>query len=302
VATPIEGKPSALKLTGKGIEVGALTLLTDRQQNERFWSELPTPDSLLHVETLPGSEVLVEADVSGKLYPAIVTRMSGAGRVLYMAFDETWRWRYKAADTWHQRVWNQLAQFVMPRPFAVRGEYLSVDTGAISYNPGDDVDVRIRLVGLDGKPNSSALAEALVWKDGKVVSTIKLNPDSQVPGIYRGRVSGLSGGDYEVSIQASGYNESALQARSEFVVLSDESVEFNELSANEDLLRQVAELSDGAFLREDEVGRLPELLEPLSSGKVVESETLLWQSYWWFMAILGLLTSEWILRKRAGLL
>ena len=67
----------------------------------------------------------------------------------------------------------------MPRPFAVSGEYLSVDTGAISYDPGDTVAVRIRLLGLDGKPSSAAIADALVWKDGKVVSTISLKPDAR---------------------------------------------------------------------------------------------------------------------------
>ncbi len=114
-----------MKLTSKGETISALTLQLEKQQNDRFWTELPVPHSLVNVRSLPGSEVLVEADVAGRVYPAMVTRMSGAGRVLYLAFDETWRWRYKAADTWHQRIWNQLARFVMPRPFAVSGEYLS---------------------------------------------------------------------------------------------------------------------------------------------------------------------------------
>ncbi len=48
--------------------------------------------------------------------------------------------------------------------------------------------------------------------------------------------------------------------------------------------------------------RLVERLSPLSQGKVVESETLLWQSDWWFGAVLLLLTAEWVLRKRAGML
>ncbi|MFT4559350.1 MAG: hypothetical protein ACI92S_004740, partial [Planctomycetaceae bacterium] len=46
----------------------------------------------------------------------------------------------------------------------------------------------------------------------------------------------------------------------------------------------------------------PELLDPLSSGRVVESSMLIWQSYWWFAAMILLLAVEWILRKRAGLL
>ena len=123
-----------------------------------------------------------------------------------------------------------------------------------------------------------------------------------VPGIYRGQVAGLDDGAYEVSIQASGYSESALKPRSQFVVLPAETGELDETAANENLLKQMAEQSGGVYLREEEIKRLPELLSPLSSGRVVESETPLWQSYWWFTAIVLLLTIEWILRKRAGLL
>jgi hypothetical protein len=35
---------------------------------------------------------------------------------------------------------------------------------------------------------------------------------------------------------------------------------------------------------------------------VVEGDTVLWQSYWWFLPIILLLTAEWIIRKRVGML
>ncbi len=190
----------------------------------------------------------------------------------------------------------------MPQPFAVRSDYLALDTGNVSYASGEPVPVRIRLLAEDGQPNSAAVVDALVWKDGRVVSTISLKPDEEVPGIYRGQITPLADGNYEVSIQASGYGESALAARSTFVVQPPATKERDETAANELLLRQMAGQSGGAFLREEDLAKLPELLRPLSNGRVVESETLLWQSYWWFAAIVLLLTGEWILRKRAGLL
>jgi hypothetical protein len=85
-------------------------------------------------------------------------------------------------------------------------------------------------------------------------------------------------------------------------VLPPESGEMTQTSANETLLKQIAAASGGDYLREEELFRLPELLSPLSSGRVVESDTQIWQSYWWFAAIVILLTVEWVLRKRAGLL
>ena len=298
----ISAKPTSLQLTDKGSSESALRLSPDAEQNRRFWTELPPPHSLVAVNALPGAEVLIEANVDGRQRPAMVTRLFGSGRVVYLAFDESWRWRFKTADLWHQRAWNQLAKYVMPRPFAVSDEYVSLDTGSVRYDFGATVDVRARLLGLDGKPATNVSADALVWKDGRIVSTLSLTPDADVPGIYRGRVGALPEGEYEVSVRAAGYSEAALKARSRFVVLPPESGEMTQTSANETLLKQIAAVSGGHYLREEELFRLPELLSPLSSGRVVESDTQIWQSYWWFAAIVILLTAEWVLRKRAGLL
>ena len=298
----IASRPTSLQLTNKGAVTSALQLAVDDQQNRRFWTELPPPHTLVAVAALPGAEVLVEVNVDGRQRPATVTRSYGAGRILYQAFDETWRWRYKAADTYHQRIWNQLAKFVMPRPFAVSDEYVSVDSGSVSYDFGESVDIRVRLMGLDGKPAANATADALIWKEGQIVATVSLTADPDVPGIYRSRTGALPGGEYEVSVRAAGYSDSALKARSQFVVLPSESGEMVQTIANETLLQQMAAASGGGYLREEQLHRLPGLLSPLSSGRVIESDTLIWQSYWWFTAIVILLSTEWVLRKRAGLL
>ncbi|MCA9058694.1 MAG: hypothetical protein KDA85_09350, partial [Planctomycetaceae bacterium] len=299
---PITGPPTALTLTSKGETTSALALSTDPQQNTQFWKELPPPHTITAVRALPDAEILVNAVVNDQQMPAIVTRRYGAGRILYLAFDETWRWRYKAADTWHQRLWNQLAQYVMPRPFAVSDDYSAIDAGSVSYDAGSVVDLRVRLLDLNGRPTATAIADALLWKDGQIVSTINLTADAEVPGLYRGRTDQLAEGTYEVSLRAAGYNDSALKARSQFVVRPEESGEMVQTSSNDALLRQMADSTGGAFLREEQLAVLPELLSPWSSGRVIESETALWQSYWWFAPILLLLTLEWILRKRAGLL
>ena len=64
----------------------------------------------------------------------------------------------------------------------------------------------------------------------------------------------------------------------------------------------MAQISGGAFFREEDAGRVATLLKPLSQGKVVENEIVLWQSWWWFVPVILLFTLEWILRKQAGLL
>src|SRR5262249_40888804 len=40
--------------------------------------------------------------------PLIVRQNYGFGRVLYIALDSTWRWRYKVGDQHHHRFWGQV--------------------------------------------------------------------------------------------------------------------------------------------------------------------------------------------------
>jgi hypothetical protein len=91
-------------------------------------------------------------------------------------------------------------------------------------------------------------------------------------------------------------------ARTQFKVAPEETGELTALSLNEELLKQMANVSGGAYLREEDAPKLFDLLAPLTHGRIIESDTVLWQSYWWFLPVIALLTLEWILRKRAGLL
>ena len=299
---PIEKKPTRFQLSEKGAATSSLAMSADESQNREFWSKLPPPHQVSPIECLPGAEVLAEVQIANATLPVMVTRTYGAGRVLFMAFDETWRWRYKSADKYHQRIWNQLAQLVMPQPFSVSDELVAIDSGGLSYNVNESVGVRIRLNDTNGKPVTESTVEALIWKNGQHVSTVTLNGDQDVPGIYRGDSGALNAGDYEVSVRASGFSDGAFKARSQFVVEPANAGEMQQTAANETLLKEMAAASGGQFLREEEIKHLPEILEPLSNGYVVESDTLLWQSYFWFGEMIALLTTEWILRKRIGLL
>ncbi|MFH5805459.1 hypothetical protein [Alienimonas sp. DA493] len=306
---PLPEPTAALRPTPAGTAGGALGITGDESTDETFWETLPAPQTLIAAEALPGAEVWLEAVAEGGsepggggVHPAIVVRPFGGGRVMYLAFDETWRWRYRAADLYHQRLWNQLAGAVMPRPYAVRDELLALDTGGVRYAPGASAPVRAELSRPDGGPATGVPVDAVLTRDGRVVGTVPLTEDPDVPGAYRGATGPLEPGEHEVSIRAAGFAAGALKARTNFVVEPPVTVEAADTAADPALLTAMAEASGGRMLREEEIGQLAALLAPLSDGRVIESETPLWQSYWWFFAVLIPLTLEWILRKRAGLL
>ena len=305
---PVEWKGEGIRegidhlvLNDRAATLAPFTLAPDRAQNAEIWKNLKPPHWLSAATPLAGAETLIEAEVDGRKVPAAVYRPFGAGKVFYHGFDDSWRWRYEVADLHHVRYWNQIANWIAELPFAVRDKFVSLDAGAVTYRPGDSADLRVRLS--DGqKPVTNATVDAVLYRDGVRAATIRLSPDDNAGGLFRGKTAGLEPGSYEVAVESLAIPAQELKARAEFKVEPRETGEMTQLSLNEELLRQMSAASGGQYLREEDLGKLADLLAPLSQGRVVESDTVLWQSYWWFLPIVALLTVEWILRKRFGML
>jgi hypothetical protein len=290
----------SLTLTERAASLGAFALSDDLATNADTWAKLPVPHWLSGAKALPGTEVLIEAEAGGAKVPAAVMRSFGAGRVYYQAFDESWRWRYEVADQYHVKFWNQLASFVAEPPFAARDKFVSLDAGQLTYQPGENADLRVRLRDGEGKPVADAAVAAVLYRDGQKVATIPLNSDEG--GLYRGKTAALEPGNYELAVETAAVPEGQMKARTQFKVTARESAERTILSLNEDLLRQISVASGGEYFREEQANTLLAKLAPLSAGQVEESDTHLWQDWWWFTPLVLLLTLEWILRKRAGML
>ena len=291
-----------LTLTERASTLAPFALSAERSQNIEVWGTLHPPHWLSGATALPGAETLVQAEAGGQKIPAVIYRPFGAGKVLYQAFDDSWRWRYEVADQHHVRYWNQIANWLAELPFAVRDKLISLDAGALTYRPGDAADIRVRLRDGEGRPVTNAAVDAVLSRDGKRVATIRLSPDENAGGLFRGRTSGLEPGSYEVAVESAAIAEHDAKARTGFKVEPLETGELTQLSLNEELLRQMSAVTGGEYLREENIDRLADLLAPISEGRVVESDTVLWQSYWWFLPIVLLLTVEWIIRKRVGML
>lgn len=304
-SAPIREAVTRLQLAGRAQTLAPFALFPDALQNAATWQGLPPPRWLSGATPLPGAEVLLEAEVPGApggRVPAAIFRPFGAGRVLYHAFDESWRWRYEVGDLHHVKFWNQAANWIAEIPFAVRDKFVSLDAGAITYRPGETADFRVRLRDGEGKAVTNAVVDAILYRDGKKAGTIRLSPDENAGGLFRGRTGALEPGQYEVAVESPAIAERDTRARGEFKVEPRVSEELSRLALNEDLLKQVSAASGGQYLREEQIDRLKELLAPLTQGRIQEIDTPLWQSYWWFVPLILLLSVEWMLRKRAGML
>ncbi len=150
-------------------------------------------------------------------------------------------------------------------------------------------------------------ATAVLLKDGVRVSEARLVPDSSGGGLFRAQLGApAEPGVYEVAVEADGYSASDLTARASLLVRDEPATaggELARLDADESLMRQLATgASGGRFLHEHEApGALPELLSGLHRSRTVTTEYDIWTSWPLFGAAIGLLTLEWLIRRRSGL-
>jgi hypothetical protein len=204
------------------------------------------------------------------------------------------------AEKYQERFWNQLIPAIAEPVFVAEDERISLETDRFRYSVGGAAEVRVRLREALPKGGRGEQWRAVLRRAGERVATVALGPEGTRPDLLRGRTAPLEPGAYSVGVEpVTGAGE--LPLRVSFEVGAQAAGELAELSLNEELLKRIAEESGGQYLREEFSGRLQELISSLETGRVVETETVLWQSYWWFSAVLLLLSIEWILRKRLGL-
>lgn len=291
-----------LGLTRLGADQPMMNLIGDAERLESFWSKLPSPTSTANIQVKEAAETWVDTlGRGGGKMPWLVTHLYGAGRVFYFGTDQTWRWRYKVADKFHSRFWNQLMVAAMQPPYSASDQFASIGTDKVEYDPGQRPVIRVRLRDPRGNPVSDSTVDALLVANDKVVATVPLAVDDPARGTYLGLAPPMESGDYTVRVRASGFDESALQATTRFWVGGGNRVEMQSVSLDANALQQIAIAGSGRFVHESQADRFVDTLRPLSSGTVIESDTVVWQTYWWFSAIIVLLSAEWLLRKRAGL-
>ena len=71
----------------------------------------------------------------------------------------------------------------------------------------------------------------------------------------------------------------------------------NFLTCDENLLSEMSELSGGSFYREENFHELKDALRPISSGRIIITEIILWQSFGWLVFVVSILGLEMFLEE-----
>lgn len=242
---------------------------------------------------------------------ALITSIrAGLGKVLMLNFDQTWRFRYGVGDTYHHRFWGQITRWGAGENLRSGNDFVRLGTDRLSYTPDDEVEVTAKVLDEDRRPVVDADVEVEVWKDGTRLSTQQLSYRSDSSGIYETSLRGLrDAGEYGLKLKGDEV-DAALAAAPDgpdeletelLVVTSRNPVELAELTADRDFLNRATNLTGG---RMAELHEIESILSSFGSPRETLKErrsVTLWDTWPILLTFLGFLTTEWILRRRSGL-
>jgi hypothetical protein len=245
----------------------------------------------------PGALVLAEHPTAtgpdGKL-PLILYQFLGSGKVMFHAFDDTWRWRFRAGDKYFGRFWVQAIRF-MARSRLVGQHQAELQTDRRRYQRGQPIQFRVRFPNPGRAPSGTDLTIQIERKgQGPRRLVLKLVPGTK--NVFEGALPQAVEGDYQVRLLPPPVLERPVTA--EFRVEAPIN-EFERIEMNEAELIKAAAVTSGKFytpLLADTL--LKDLPKPSKVPLDTDPPIPLWNTWPVLGVFLALITLEWVIRKR----
>jgi hypothetical protein len=250
----------------------------------------------------PTAEVLaVASPTDGSAFsPLVMTMRYGAGRVVYVGTDETWRYRYGRGQVLPERFWIPLMRLLARESLGRAGKAATLRVSPDRAQTGQQVQVSVQLIDqsfAERRPES--IAVRVDSPDG-AGATLTLKPetglaeDSPVGAFTATWVTGEPG-IYTIEPSDPLLAGLELSARLEVVLPEDE---LRVPQTDHALLASLSEATDGRVLQASELAELPTLL-PNRQVRLLgtpDVETLWDKPIVWILLML-LLTAEWVGRR-----
>jgi hypothetical protein len=242
-------------------------------------------------------------------HPLMVQQFVGAGRSMFFGFDETWRWRFREDELRFNQFWIQTVRY-LARSRLGRID-LRVDRQT-PYRRGEPIKVSVRFPDDVPPPAPETKVEVLVTRSPSERGNLQAPAESEKQTLQLARVEG-SRATYEALITRTPEGEYRFwlasplvpdpRPRAECRVVPPPG-EMELLRMNQPDMERAAEETHGKFYT---LADADHLVDDLPAGTRIALSTpqpprVLWNDFTMFALALGLLSSEWLLRKRKHLL
>lgn len=287
-----------LALTAAGESHPVMQLGSTREDTRKKWSAVPALAAVVPLgRPRPGATVLaIAAGAGGSSRAVIAVQRYGEGRVLLFAGEAAWRWRMllPASDRSYDTFWRQTVRWLaLPASDPVA---LTVPAGA-SAGTSSPLKVLVRSAAFESR--AGAVVDLFVTRPDGRIERFRAASEGNT-GEYVSRFRPEHSGVYRVSTEAHDGSVRLGSASTAWLV-GDADVEMADPRLNVEVLRRIARTSGGRLVAP---GEMAALLTTLSAGipdSRLPIQRDLWHNGWSFAAVVVLLGTEWVLRRRWGM-
>jgi uncharacterized membrane protein len=295
-------------LTASGKVHPITRLLPDPKANEEAWAKMPPLADLNQVRGARGETLLsASGDGAATGSPLLTIGRFGKGRSLALMTDDVWRWNFIAVGNRetpqnHLKLIRQAVRWLAQEPAFEQVQIRPIPTS----RPGEKVAIKLRVLKDDFTPTARASVQLRVFGPEGEPSLVSATADSE-EGEYTGEYTPTKEGSYRVEAEANLAGKTLGRDKTSFSVAFPYG-ESDDGRPRTDLLKQIAEASHGEFFsindwNDKALDKIAAKLESHAPSQIVEQrQTRLWSTLWPFSIILALLSVEWWMRRKWGLI
>ena len=291
---------ATVELTAAGTESPITRLLDERSRNSDRWKKLPfLADYQVAGTPKPGATVLAsyKDSGSGRTLPLLITQSYGRGRTALMATSGTWRWQMSSpvGDPAHDLFWQQLLRWLAadsPGPVTA-----SVDRELLMDEAKLHMTASVR--DKEFAPTADARVSAHILGPGGTSALIEMASVPNTPGTFEADWTADKPGSYVAEVTAT---EGAQALGSDVLTVRREDgiAENFHTEQHRELLEKLSSETGGKYWPQSELNRLPQEISYSEAGISVRDTKDLWNMPVVFLLLLGLMASDWLLRRKWG--
>ena len=272
-------------------------------QGEAKIAGLPLLDGCTRVEQArPGTTVLATFPAEPQPMPVLAVRPVDRGRTAVFSADTTRKWQQgpRALDRQSPflRFWGQMVRWLAGRDVAVEAAAgLVASTDKAYYEPEQTIRISAVVRDEQGEGARNAQVTATLRNPAGRVDQVTLSSVAGPAGNYAADFEPTTAGSYEITIQAR-VGQQLLSGEKLVVEVGRPNLEFEKLDLDDKLLGRIASQSGGRYVHITTADQLTEHFDrALRKRRLYGEQRLYWPPLFWVLFV-GVLTTEWILRRR----
>ena len=233
----------------------------------------------------------------------------GAGRVMMLNTDRTWRLRYRTGDRFHHKLWGQILRWAEAEKLQAGTGMVRLGTNKTVYQAGEVLTVTARINDAYAAPIEDSEAMVRVYQEDKLVLSKSLEQLAEGNGMYQATIDNLPGvGEFRIVLDSpeakrilAGEGVDQVETRISLLPPEIDAQELNETTVDLENLDRWTNLTGGKVY---DAGRIANVLDTFGVGTLNYTEKIrstIWDSWILLTLLVVVVTVEWCVRKRGGL-